>query len=38
MCGRFTHNLTWAEIVKPYRLTLDLPPRNTQPRHNICPP
>jgi putative SOS response-associated peptidase YedK len=37
MCGRFTYKLTWAEIVKLYRLTLDQPPRNTQPRYNICP-
>jgi putative SOS response-associated peptidase YedK len=37
MCGRFTYKLTWAEIVKLYRLTLDLPARNTQPRYNICP-
>jgi putative SOS response-associated peptidase YedK len=37
MCGRFTYKLTWAEIVKLYRLTLDQPARNTQPRYNICP-
>jgi putative SOS response-associated peptidase YedK len=37
MCGRFTYKLTWAEIVKLYRLTLDLPARNTRPRYNICP-
>jgi putative SOS response-associated peptidase YedK len=37
MCGRFTYKLIWAEIVKLYRLTLDQPPRNTQPRYNICP-
>jgi putative SOS response-associated peptidase YedK len=37
MCGRFTYKLTWAEIVKLYRLTLDLPARNTQPRYNTCP-
>jgi putative SOS response-associated peptidase YedK len=37
MCGRFTYRLTWAEIVKLYRLTLDLPARNTRPRYNICP-
>jgi putative SOS response-associated peptidase YedK len=34
---RFTYKLTWAEIVKLYRLTLDQPARNTQPRYNICP-
>jgi putative SOS response-associated peptidase YedK len=37
MCGRFTYKLTWAEIVKLYRLTLDQPARNTQPRYNISP-
>jgi putative SOS response-associated peptidase YedK len=37
MCGRFTYRLTWPEIVKLYRLTLDTPARNTQPRYNICP-
>jgi putative SOS response-associated peptidase YedK len=37
MCGRFTYKLTWAEIVKLYRLTLDQPARNMQPRYNICP-
>jgi putative SOS response-associated peptidase YedK len=37
MCGRFTYKLTWADIVKLYRLTLDQPARNTQPRYNICP-
>jgi putative SOS response-associated peptidase YedK len=37
MCGRFTYKLTWAEIVKLYRLTLDQPARNTRPRYNICP-
>jgi putative SOS response-associated peptidase YedK len=37
MCGRFTYRLTWPEIVKMYRLTLDTLARNTQPRYNICP-
>src|SRR5436309_11894301 len=37
MCGRFTYRLTWPEIVRLYRLTLDAPARNTQPRYNICP-
>src|SRR5476651_2122644 len=37
MCGRFTYRLTWPEIVKLYRLTLDHPARNTQARYNICP-
>jgi putative SOS response-associated peptidase YedK len=37
MCRRFTYNLTWPEIVKLYRLSLDAPARNTQPRYNICP-
>ena len=38
MCGRFTHNLTWAQIYALYQLTLDSPPpTNLQPRFNICP-
>jgi putative SOS response-associated peptidase YedK len=37
VCGRFTYKLTWEEIVKLYRLTLDQHARNTQPRYNICP-
>lgn len=37
MCGRFTYNLTWPEVVRLYRLPLELPARNTQPRYNICP-
>src|SRR5271169_1803873 len=37
MCGRFTYKLTWEELVRLYRLTLDQPPRNTQARYNACP-
>jgi putative SOS response-associated peptidase YedK len=37
MCGRFTCKLTWEEIVRLYRLTLDVPARNTQARYNVCP-
>jgi putative SOS response-associated peptidase YedK len=37
MCGRFTYKLTWEEIVRLYRLTLDQPARNTQARYNVCP-
>jgi putative SOS response-associated peptidase YedK len=37
VCGRFTNKLTWEEIVRLYRITLDQPPRNTQARYNICP-
>jgi putative SOS response-associated peptidase YedK len=37
MCGRFTYRLTWPEVVKLYRLALDRPARNMQPRYNICP-
>lgn len=29
MCGRSTYKLTWEEIVRLYRLTLDQPARNT---------
>jgi putative SOS response-associated peptidase YedK len=37
MCGRFTYKLTWEELVRLYRLTLNQPPRNTQARYNVCP-
>ena len=37
MCGRSTYKLTWEEIVRLYRLTLELPPVNTQARFNVCP-
>jgi putative SOS response-associated peptidase YedK len=37
MCGRYTYKLTWEEIVRLYRLTLDTPARNIQPRYNVCP-
>ena len=37
MCGRFTVKATWAELVALYRLTLDRPPHNLQPRYNVCP-
>jgi putative SOS response-associated peptidase YedK len=37
MCGRFTYQLTWPELVRLYRLTLDTPARNPQPRYNVCP-
>jgi putative SOS response-associated peptidase YedK len=37
MCGRFTNQLTWAEIVALYRLALEGPPHNLPPRYNICP-
>ena len=37
MYGRFTYKLTWEELVRLYRLTLDQPPRNTQARYNVCP-
>ena len=37
MCGRFTARMTWEELIRYYRLTLDQPPRNTQARYNICP-
>jgi len=34
MCGRFTYRLTWEEIVRLYRLTLDQPAQNTRARYN----
>jgi len=37
MCGRFTYKLTWEQLVRLYRLTLDQPARNTQARYNVCP-
>jgi len=37
MCGRFTYKLTWEEIVRLYRLTLDRPARNLRPRYNVFP-
>ena len=39
MCGRFTHRLSWADIVRLYRLTLDPSAgRNDMPaRFNISP-
>src|SRR5271170_3189348 len=37
MCGRFTYKLTWEELMRLYRLTLDQPPRNTEARYNVCP-
>jgi putative SOS response-associated peptidase YedK len=37
MCGRYTYKLTWAEIIRLYRLPLDTPARNLQARYNICP-
>jgi SOS response associated peptidase (SRAP) len=37
MCGRFTVKATWAELVALYRLTMDAPLHNLQPRYNVCP-
>jgi putative SOS response-associated peptidase YedK len=37
ICGRSTYKLTWEEIVRLYRLTLDQPPVNTRARYNVCP-
>jgi hypothetical protein len=37
MCWRFTYKLTWEEILRLYRLTLDQPAQNTQARYNVCP-
>jgi putative SOS response-associated peptidase YedK len=37
MCGRFTNKLSWDEIVKLYRLTMNHPPHNMRPSYNVCP-
>jgi putative SOS response-associated peptidase YedK len=37
MCGRSTYNLTWEEIVRLYRVTVDSAPHNLRPRFNVCP-
>src|SRR5262245_61740820 len=38
MCGRFTNQLTWREIVALYRLAVPATPeRNLPARYNICP-
>ncbi len=37
MCGRFTIRLTWEELVRLYRLTIQAPPHNLPPRYNVCP-
>ena len=37
MCGRFTYNLTWAQIHALYQLTASAPTSNVRPRFNICP-
>ena len=38
MCGRYTHLLTWAQLVALYRLTADLiPPNELGPRYNVAP-
>ena len=37
MCGRFTVEATWAELIALYRLTMAAPPHNLRPRYNVCP-
>jgi hypothetical protein len=37
MFGRFTYLLTWEQIVRLYRLTLDQPPQNTRARYAPAP-
>lgn len=37
MCGRYTNQLTWAEMVRLYRITESQTPNTWQPRYNIAP-
>src|SRR5262249_51132417 len=37
MCGRFTRMYSWRELVELYRLRLQAPPSNLEPRFNIFP-
>ena len=38
MCGRYTHKLNWAEIVKLYQLTLpDQEPPGFKASYNVAP-
>ncbi len=37
MCGRFTHHLTWRQIVGLYRLTQVEPPPGWRERYNLAP-
>jgi putative SOS response-associated peptidase YedK len=38
MCGRYTHKLTWEQIVKLYRLTLpEEPPEGLKTSYNVAP-
>jgi putative SOS response-associated peptidase YedK len=38
MCGRYTHKLTWRQIVELYRLTLpEEPPERLKPNYNVAP-
>ena len=38
MCGRYTHKLTWGEIVSLYRLTLpEEEPKGLRQSYNVAP-
>jgi len=37
MCGRYTHLLTWSQIVELYRLTLPDEPKDLRPSYNVAP-
>jgi putative SOS response-associated peptidase YedK len=37
MSGRFTRMYSWRELVELYKLGLQSPPSNLEPRFNICP-
>ena len=36
MCGRFTKQYTWEQLVELYNLTR-APTSNLQPKYNVCP-
>jgi putative SOS response-associated peptidase YedK len=37
MCGRFTNQITWSELVRLYRIHDKQPALNFRPRYNVAP-